>query len=930
MVDARPDDDSRALAEALAARTAQVDALRSITAEIAHELDVAALLGLINRRAAVLLDAPVSVLWSWNDERGVFVPAAWHGVGDWIRETALEIGDGVTGTVAARREGLIVDDYASSPLRSRKADPRFIEETRVRRVVSEPLLYRDRLTGVITVSRPEPASRFTAADRELLRLFAGQAAIALENARLLEREQHARADAEAAQHDADFLAEASTLLASSLDYGTTFRRLARLAVARLADWCVIDVVEAPGRLSRLATAHADPEQEDLVAQLLSFPPSETAANAVERVIATGEAILRSVVDDAHLERVAREPGHLAVLRVLGVASYISVPLVARGRTLGALSLVSATPARRYAAKDLALAEDLGRRAGAAIDNARLFRESEARRREAEALLEVGRLITETLDLDAVGRRIVESVQQLTASSMAVLYRVDPASGDLHLIAGSGPHVDWNRVLRRGTATVGAAVRTRAPVTTPDLLADPRIALAPDARDRIQRSGYQAVLAVPIVGKDRVIGALAAGDARGRVYGDDDVRLVQTFAHQAAAALENARLYAEERTARSEAENANRMKDEFLAMLSHELRTPLTSIVGWTGLLRGGQLDEGSADRALEPIERNARLQTQLVEDLLDVSAIITGKFRLDLRSVELSSVVEEAVESMRSAAEAKKLVLEWARAPGIGVVRGDPDRIQQIVWNLLSNAIKFTPAGGVVRVSLRPVGNRARLVVDDTGRGISADFLPHVFEHFRQADATATRSHRGLGLGLAIVRHLVELHGGEVRAESGGEGRGATFTVELPQLPDVVPAAWRAAGAGGFDSLPALDGITVLVVDDEADTRDLLRTVLEKRGARVSTAASAGEARQAFVRVAPRVVVSDIMMPGEDGYQLAAWVRTLDVERGTRTPLIALTAYASAQDRGRALAAGFARPGPKPLEPGELVEAVAAVLAITP
>ena len=727
--------------------------------------------------------------------------------------------------------------------------------------------------------------------------------------------------------DADFLAEASTLLASSLDYEETLRRLARLPVGRLADWSVLDVVDHTGHLRRVATAHSDPARAGLVAELMHFPPGDALQNPVEDVLRTGLPSFATRVSADDVRRAARSAAHLDILQALGIASYLLVPIVARGRTLGALSLVRTSAEHAYEPADVALAEDLAQRAASAIDNARLFRESDARRREAEALLEVSRLILATLDPDATARRIVDSVRQLTGSSMAVLYRVDePSGGDLHLVAGTGARVDWNQVLRRGTGTVGLAVRQRMPIATSDLLTDPRVELTPVARDRIERSGYHAVLATPLAVKDRVVGALAVGDARGRVFTDDDVRLVQTFAHQAALALENARLYAEERTARSEAENANRMKDEFLAMLSHELRTPLTSIVGWTGLLRSGQLDAGSAERALETIERNARLQTQLVEDLLDVSAIITGKFRLDLRPVELARVVDEAVESMRSAASAKGLTLEWQLGLGVGVVRGDPDRLQQIVWNLLSNAIKFTPSGGLVHAELSGQDGRARLVVTDTGRGIAPEFLPYVFEHFRQAEPTTTRTHRGLGLGLAIVRHLVELHGGDVRVASGGEGHGATFTVELPQQTDAAPS-WRATAAGGFDALPMLDGVTVLVIDDEADTRELLRTILEKRGARVAMAGSAPEAREALAHSAPRVVVSDIMMPGEDGYDLVAWLRRLDAERGTRTPAIALTAYASANDRERALAAGFDVHVPKPIEPGELVEAVAALAA---
>jgi CheY-like chemotaxis protein len=332
-------------------------------------------------------------------------------------------------------------------------------------------------------------------------------------------------------------------------------------------------------------------------------------------------------------------------------------------------------------------------------------------------------------------------------------------------------------------------------------------------------------------------------------------------------------------------------------------------------------------RRLETIDRNARLQTQLVEDLLDVSAIITGKFRLDLRPVEIGRVIAAGVESMRSAADDKRLALEWQPGPDVGIVRGDPERLQQICGNLLANAIRFTPEGGRIRVTLTADAHRVQLVVADSGRGIAPEFLPHVFEHFRQEEPATTRRHRGLGLGLAIVRHLVELHGGEVRATSDGLGRGATFTVELPLASPSAAAGWRASGDLVFDELPTLDGVSVLVVDDEPDTRDLLRTILEKRGARVALAAGAREARDLFERTAPRLVLSDVMMPDGDGYELIGWLRARDRTRAVRTPAIALTAYASAQDRARALDAGFDVHVAKPIEPGELVEAVAALMA---
>ncbi|HEV2880062.1 MAG TPA: PAS domain S-box protein [Pyrinomonadaceae bacterium] len=384
---------------------------------------------------------------------------------------------------------------------------------------------------------------------------------------------------------------------------------------------------------------------------------------------------------------------------------------------------------------------------------------------------------------------------------------------------------------------------------------------------------------------------------------------------------------------SEAQEANRLKDEFLATLSHELRTPLTSILGWSRLLQMSNFDETARARALSTIERNAQAQSQLIDDLLDTSRIITGKLRLDVRPVDLASVVTAATETARPAAEAKEISLQTILDTQTSPISGDPDRLQQVVWNLLSNAIKFTPKGGRVQVRLERVNSHVEITVADTGRGIAAEFLPHVFDRFRQADQTTTRTHGGLGLGLAIVRQLVELHGGSVHVESGGEGSGTSFTVSLPLLPlrqqeeranDVAriqPAAQE--GNVELDCPPELAGLRVLVVDDEPDTRELLAAVLDSCGAQVIQAATAAEAFEQVEHARADVLVTDIGMPGEDGYSLLARIRALPRERGGRIPAAALTAYARAEDRVRALRAGFQTHMTKPVEPAELITVVA-------
>jgi PAS domain S-box-containing protein len=387
---------------------------------------------------------------------------------------------------------------------------------------------------------------------------------------------------------------------------------------------------------------------------------------------------------------------------------------------------------------------------------------------------------------------------------------------------------------------------------------------------------------------------------------------------------------------AELAQANRMKDEFLAIVSHELRSPLNAILGWAGLLRTRKYDEMTTARALETIERNAKSQTQLIDDLLDVSQIIRGKLRLNVRSVNPVPVIEAAIDTVRPAAEAKAIQLESRLNPLAGNVLGDIDRLQQVIWNLLSNAIKFTPEGGRVEIQLDCINSHVQIRVSDTGQGISADLLPYIFERFRQADSTTTRSHGGLGLGLAIVRQLVELHGGTVQAESPGVGKGATFIVTLPlkAARDGVSSGIDSAngskqpglmleGEATCDSSASLNGLQVLVVDDEAEVRALVTMVLEQHGSKVTVAASVDEALAALEHLQPDVLLCDIGMPGKDGYALIRKVRELESKQGRQIPAAALTAYVRAEDRTRALLAGFQIHLPKPVEPSKLVMTVA-------
>lgn len=555
-----------------------------------------------------------------------------------------------------------------------------------------------------------------------------------------------------------FLAQASGVLATSLDYQTTLDNITRLAVPDLADWCTIDTLEDGFNL-KLVALHGTSDKVEQVRELMNRYPLDpnNQKQVVARVLRSRHSELASHLLDSDLEAIAQDEEHLNQLRSLNIQSYICLPLLAGEQILGVISLVYGESGRRYSEADLPLAQELARRAALAIDNARLYRQTQ---------------------------------------------------------------------------------------------------------------------------------------------------------------------------------EANRIKDEFLATLSHELRTPLNGILGWSQMLRQGNLNETASARALETIERNAKAQVQLINDLLDISRIIQGQMRLDVRPVELVKVIEAAIEVVRPAADAKNIRLQSVLDPCAGPVSGDPDRLQQVLWNLLSNAIKFTPKRGRVQIRLERINSHVEIIISDTGKGISAEFLPYVFERFRQADSSITRNHGGLGLGLAIVRSLVEMHGGTVLVDSPGEGQGSTFTVKLPILvvhskPNqerrVHPTAADESDDNQLDESINLNGLRILVVDDEPDARELLKTVLQTYGAEVTVAASSREAMEMLEKFAPQVLISDIGMPGEDGYAFIRRVRALDAQRGGKIPAIALTAYAREEDRRRSLLAGFQMHLPKPVNPDELVLVVASL-----
>lgn len=578
---------------------------------------------------------------------------------------------------------------------------------------------------------------------------------------IVESAQRERERAEAAVRSSAFLAQASAILASSLDYETTLASVSRLAVPEVADWCAVHVIDKDGSIQPLAVAHVDPSKVEMARELQRrYPIDPKEERGVTKAVRTGRSELFSDITDEVLVEAARDDEQLRAMRELRIRSAMVVPMVVQGRALGAITFIAAESGRRYGQEDLSLAEDLAHRAALAVDNARLYQD---------------------------------------------------------------------------------------------------------------------------------------------------------------------------------AQEANRVKDEFLATLSHELRTPLTAVIGWTQLLTTGHLDQAATARALQTIHRNARAQSQIIEDILDVSRIISGKLRIDPRPVEIVPVIEAAMDAVRPAASAKAIQLQPTFAADVNLVPCDPHRMQQVVWNLISNAVKFTPPGGRVSIQLGRSGADAQIIVSDTGPGVAPEFLPYVFDRFRQADGSTTRMHGGLGLGLAIVRHLVELHGGTVKAESAGAGRGASFTVNLPLSQKAQPAlieepsgsAQTGASKPVEDGAPSLQGLSVLVVDDETDTLDYVAATLRERGAEVTAASSVAEAMATLEHARPDVLVADISMPGEDGYSLIKRVRALDAARGGNTPAAALTAYASSEDRQRVLLSGFQIHLPKPVEPGELAAVVASLAGRT-
>jgi PAS domain S-box-containing protein len=672
----------------------------------------------------------------------------------------LPRGLGTAGRAILERRAVTTPNVLTDP--GIPLDPQaqhWIEQAPYRAVLAMPLAVKDTVIGVFAAGDRE-GREFTAEDVRVAQSFADHAAIALENARLFAREQMARVEAQRAEGRATFLAEASGVLASSLDHTTTLGTVSRLAVPTFADWCIIDLLTRQDSIERVAVSAADPVRQALVQELRRYAPDRWSSQPAARTLRSGDALLITEVTDETLVATAGDAGHLELLRRLDPGSMIVMPMRARQRVVAVITLVRDAGSPRYDAADMTVAAELADRAALAVDNAMLYQEAELARAHAEA--------------------------------------------------------------------------------------------------------------------------------------------------------------------------ANRAKDEFLAVLSHELRTPMNAVYGWARMLQTRQLDPATVSRATDAVVRNAHAQLQLIEDLLDVSRVITGKMRLDIRPVDLAKVLEAALDAVRPAADAKDIQLLSILDPPIGPMQGDPDRLQQVAWNLLMNAVKFTPREGRVQLVLRRVDSHVEIVVSDTGQGIAADVLPFIFDRFRQGDSSSTRANTGLGIGLALVRHLVELHGGTVSVQSAGEHRGATFRVRLPLAVSRITSPAESASSGsarpvaGYSG-PSLRGLRVLAVDDDHDARELLKTILGGAGAEVAVCASTGEAVALVRSWSPHVLVSDIEMPGEDGYTFIRRVRALAPMEGGKIPAVALTGYGRPEDRIRALSAGYNMHVPKPVDPAELGVIVASL-----
>jgi PAS domain S-box-containing protein len=650
------------------------------------------------------------------------------------------------------------------------------------------------------------------------------------------------------------------------------------------------------------------------------------------------------------DRLAEEPLILQRLKAgARIDHYETVRMTKDGRAV--MISLTISPIRDLSGNIIAaskIARDITERKQAEATLCALKDELEGQVEDLRQLHELSVSLMTKLDIELVLEEVLRATLAIQGTDLGMLSLYDAQHNRLNLKVHSGFDDDFLETVASmpiGEGACGVCYEQGRRVIIEDVETDPTIA---GYRDTARLAGIRACHSIPLFTRGRtIIGVLSVYFRQPHRPSEREIRLMDVYARMATDSIETARLHHQvqqeliereqllerEQLARARAEEASRLKDEFLATVSHELRTPLNAIIGWSHMLRSGRLDDAAATRALDTIERNAKTQAQLVEDILDVSRVITGKLRLNIGQVDLIEVINAAVDCVQLAANSKTIRLDLVLDPGARQIAGDASRLQQVVWNLLANAIKFTPSGGTITLWLNRADAEVQLRISDSGQGIHPDFLPFIFDRFRQGDGTTTRAHGGLGLGLAIVRHLVEMHGGTVAAHSLGVGYGATFTIKLPLnlTPEQVSDEKRFTGTrlvykpanADPKPLPVLDGVRVLLVDDDQDTLHIVKLLLMEYKASVRTASSVAEALEVLPSYKPNVIVSDLSMPGEDGYSLISKLRAMEATDNKQIPVVALTAYARVEDRMRALSAGFNMFVPKPIEPHELLSAIA-------
>ncbi|MDB4990018.1 MAG: domain S-box, partial [Myxococcaceae bacterium] len=743
------------------------------------------------------------------------------------------------------------------------------------------------------------------------------------------------------QHES-YLARATAALAESLDYQSTLSTLASLLVPGLGDWCSIHL-RTGNQVASVAVAHVDPDKVKFAREMARrYPPDPQQQSGVWNVLRTGTSELYTEISEELLAQGAQDAEHLRILREAGMRSVLIVPIRTRQRVVGTLSLVSAEAGRRYNQHDLSLAEELGRRAGNSIENARLYAAQKKAREDLALLARAGESFSSAASYEELLERVANSALP-ALGDFAIVELADSDAPRTFAAAYDDPELDallkataWGRSEGgpRGSSALSSDHQTRfVPVVDDAWLQD--AAFDTGQLQALEQTGLCSLVSVPMRTHGRALGSLTVCYGKsGSHYSAENVGLIEELARRAAIAITQVQLYTRAQEAAKSAEEANRLKDEFLATVSHELRTPLNAMLGWASVLRT-RTREPTLVKPIEVIHRNALAQGKIIEDILDASRAITGKLRLDLKETDLAHIIRASIDVLRPSITAKQIAVEFAPTRQECLLVADPDRIQQVVWNVLSNAVKFSDPGGRVLISLSREGEAWVLSVRDTGRGIAADFLPFVFDRFKQEDGSTTRRVGGLGLGLAIARHIVELHGGHVEAMSPGVGQGATFRVSLPIGPvafspshgeSVRPPSGTQASS---ERARVLEGVRVLVVDDEEDVRELLLTALGEAGALVQSEASAAEGFAAVARFRPHVLVSDIGMPQEDGCSFVQRVRALAAANGGATPAIALSAYTRAPDKDRALSAGFDTYVCKPVLTDELIAAIDALAGPT-